>query len=508
MNNQSNKHIWFAGIAIIAVLMISGYMSYSLTKKPKISFVQAKKSDITQGVSLDGLVQSSQDLSLAFEQGGTVSAVNVKEGDTVKKGQVLVKLDSGNSAASVSQASAALASAQANYQKLLNGATGANVNVAQTTLDNAQTALKNTQAQQQVLVNNALQSMMNAGLTAVGASNNSGNVTATISGTYTGADQGAYSISLYSTGGGLHFQIGGLESGDGIVSTSPQPLGSKGLYLQFSGISIPAGNTWTVNIPNTQSALYIINNNAYQTALQNQKTATDAAQSAVNSAQASLALMQTPPRPEDVASASAQVQTASAVLQTAQNAYGKTSLVAPIDGIITLVNVKVGQTVAGSTIAQGPSAIKMISDQKLQITAYVSEADLGKLKVGDSAKTTLDAYGNGTNFDATVVSIDPGATVTNGVSTYKVTLQFNNNDDRIKTGMNANVSIIDQTDRNALVIPSTAIIKKNNQTFVLADAGNGKIVQTQVQTGITGLGNIVEILSGLTEGQNVAYFGN
>src|SRR6185503_6675647 len=131
-------------IAIAVILAGTTYEAFGLRKTPPVEFISVKSADITQQVSDDGSVTAAQDLSLAFEQGGTVSEVDVKAGDHVKKGQTLIKLNSSDSATAVSQASAALAAAQANYQKLLAGATNASVQVSQAAVDTASTTLANT----------------------------------------------------------------------------------------------------------------------------------------------------------------------------------------------------------------------------------------------------------------------------------------------------------------------------------------------------------------------------
>jgi len=454
------KHVLLSTIAIIVILAASIYISLSLKKTPAVAFTAVKSADITQAVRASGQVSAAQDLSLAFEQGGTVAAVNVKDGDLVKQGQVLVRLDSANAQASVNQAVAALDIAKANYQKLQNGATGASIDVAQTTLSNAQKNLAAVTAQQNLIVKNAAAVLLNSNLAAAASTNNISTANPTITGTYNDTAQGQYQIKIYSTGGGLHFTVSGLETTDGQVSTAPVPLGTKGLFIQFPSSAQYINDSWTVSVPNTQGSGYLTNLNAYNNALQTQNQSVTTAQAAVDSAQANLQLLQTAARPEDLAASNAQVEAAAAQLQTAQNSLSKSLLLAPIDGVITSVDTKVGQTVAGSSLAPGPDVIKMISAQKFQITAFLSEADIGKIKVGDSASTTLDAYGSNVNFDATVISIDPSATQTQGVPTYKTILEFNNNDSRIKEGMNADVTIYDETHTGVLVVPSTAIIKK------------------------------------------------
>jgi HlyD family secretion protein len=518
-----NKHTLFAAGGIAVILAGGIYISLQLKRTPQVNFIAVKKSDITQAVSEDGTVDASQDLSLSFQSGGIVSQVNVKDGDTVKKGQILVKLDTSAAGAALNQTQAALAVAQANYQKLINGATGTQLDVTQAAEQTAQTALDNakktqtaTLAQQNLIVSNAQSALFNSTLAATPSAGNISTVSPTISGAYTAMAQGQYNIIISNSGSGQNFSYSGLENGSAPIATNgPTPLGSKGLYIQFPSGTFPANDTWTVFVPNTKAVSYLSNLNAYNAALQTQNQAIVGAQAAVDNAQAVLAqakqnlqLQQTPPRPEDIQVAKAQVDAASAQLQTAENNYNNNTLTAPIDGIITSVDTKIGETVAGSALVPGIDAIKMISGQKLQVIVYLSETDIGKIKLSDPAQVTLDAYGSTAPFAASVIAIDPGATIANGVSTYKTTLEFNQSDDRIKTGMNANVVITDQTHTGALVIPQTAVITKGNQEFVLTDAGSGKTQETLILTGITDLNGNVEVTSGLSEGQKIASFGN
>ncbi|HVY68102.1 MAG TPA: efflux RND transporter periplasmic adaptor subunit [Patescibacteria group bacterium] len=519
---MKNKHILFTVGGIIVVVVIALLISSSLSKKPQIAFSQVKQADITQAVSADGTVKPVQDLSLSFQAGGTVAEIGVQAGQQVKKGEVLMKLDGKAQAAAESQAQAALAAAQANYQKVVNGATDAQISVsqsavqaAQTALDNAQKTQQATEAQQNLIVSNALSALLNSGLTATPGASNLSSKAPAISGTYSGAEQGQYNVKIFTTGSGPYFSYDGLETGSAQAYTSgPTPLGSKGLYIQFVPGQIYPNDTWTVSIPNTQSPSYLTNLNAYNAALQSQNQATVSAQAAVDSAQAALAqvqqnltLQQTPARPEDVAAAKAQVAAAAAQLQVAETNLSNCVLTAPIDGTITSVDVKIGETTQTGTVAP-VEVLKMISNDKFEVEAYVSEADIGKVKVGDSAQVTLDAYGPGQPFAAAVINVDPAATVQNGVSTYKVTLQFAQLDDRIKAGMNANAIITDQTHTGSLIIPKTAIITKNNQTFVLVSSGGGRAQETEIQTGLSDLNGNVEVTGGLAAGQEVATFGN
>ncbi len=138
-----------------------------------------------------------------------------------------------------------------------------------------------------------------------------------------------------------------------------------------------------------------------------------------------------------------------------------------------------------------------------------SEADIEKIAVGDSARTTLDASSGSIPLSATVISIDPAETMTNGVGAYKVTLQFNQANPIIKSGMTATVDILTAHKDNVLAVPASALVTNNNQTSVLVSAGSsGQLATRQVTTGISGNNGYVEITSGLSIGEKVLTFGN
>ncbi|MBI5530003.1 MAG: efflux RND transporter periplasmic adaptor subunit [Candidatus Doudnabacteria bacterium] len=501
MTKNLSKPIIVSVAGILLVLGTGAYAETKLQKKPNYDYVEAKQENLQTGVKTDGTVKAAENLSLSFQKGGQISVIKVKVGDKVKKGTALISLDAKDSLAAVNQANAAVSAAQASYNKLLNGATNADAEVAEVALTNAKQTLENTTQQQQTLVDNAYKNLLNAGLAATPGSGNSAGAAAFVSGSYTGTQQGSYTVSVYATGSGLRFRYSGLEDGDGIVDITPQPLGKKGLFIQFSSTSVPTNNTWTVNLPNTQGVGYTSYLTAYQAAQQNQQSAVNAAQNAVNSAQAALDLKKSAARPEDLQAAQAQISSARALLQLAQNSYTNSIITAPIDGVITSVDAKIGET---ATV--GKSVVSMISDQQFQVETYLSENEVGQVKPDDTVKITLDAYGDQTVFDASIITIDPAATIINGIPAYKLTLQFTQEDNRIKAGMGANIIVAGQQKSNILTIPQNSIIKQNDQTFVLVKNQQGQPTLTAVQTGSLGLNGREEILSGLAQGQLVASF--
>ena len=294
-------------------------------------------------------------VSLSFPKSGKVEAINVSIGQSVTKGETLASLSSSDAAGAISQAQGALEVAQANYNKVLNGATTEDVSVLQAAVNSAQVNLDQTTSQQNILVQNAHQNLLSSGLEAKSQNLSSTETPPTISGTYSGNTEGEIDISEYGSGSGAYFTARGLISTTGTVSTTtPQPIGNTGLFIQFADLQ--SSSTWVINIPNKQSSGYLANFNAYQAALSTQTQAIADATAMLNQAEANLAAGAAKARPEDVALAKAQVDSATGALQVAQASYNNDFIYAPAAGTITDIDIQPGeiampnQTVIGMII--------------------------------------------------------------------------------------------------------------------------------------------------------------
>ncbi len=508
------KIIW-----TVIILLVVGFIGYrihaSKNTAGNIQTAVATKQDLQQTVLSTGQVVSSTDLNLGFQSSGVVTQVLVKEGDMVKAGQTLATLNQSSAAAALTTAEGGLAQAQANYEKVLQGSTDTQIAVtqqavytAQVALGNATTSLATTQAQQATAVKNAYNTLLNTSITAVASSGNSDTVTPIITGTYIGSNVGIYNISLYSTGSGLQFQVSGLETVSGNVRNLPTQMGTFGLYIQFN--TTPAvGDTWTVSIPNTYAPAYVANYNAYQTALQAQASAVSAAQGQVQSAQSALAQAQATLDNElaqassaDIDVAKAQILSAQGQVDSAQVNLNNTVLKAPLDGTITQVDIKIGEQ---AVALQEVMILQDVAD--LHAEADVAEADIASLQPGQSVDYTFDALGPDRHFSGSVLTINPASTVISGVVNYLVKAALPNIPD-IKPGMTANMTILVAKKSNVLAVPSSAVINQNNNQYVrvVDDIKKGTYHQVQVQTGLSADGGLVEITSGLSEGQTVVTY--
>lgn len=327
------------GIAL-AIAVIVGVTSYIIHNK---MLAERFAKITTIGTVISGADKESvspQDLTLAFPIGGRIEKVSVKIGDTVKAGTVLASLDSLNALGALNQA-------EASYNKLVNGASTPDIEIAKVALNNAKNSYDNVVSQQKVLVANALSNMLNSGLVALPAIKNNINtiISPVISGTYSGTEEGSYTITVYPAGNEYYFSFSGLESGSGLVSTVAVPLGTRGLYIQFpNNFTSSVNATWTISIPNTQSPAYLACYSAYQSALQNQNQAVASAQGVVDAAQATLDQKLASARSEDLDMAKAQVE-------IAKGAYNNTIITAPVDGTITNVSITAGQIAMPNTPA-------------------------------------------------------------------------------------------------------------------------------------------------------------
>ncbi len=480
------KHSTVSTIAAVIIILIAISAARNNDKKsnsddtgsskPKAELINVK--DYMQGfrtVSASGNVESLEQADLKTLASGKVTKINVSVGQKVTKGQILVTLEQSSQIAALTSAKGALAQAEANYNRVISGASNEDIAVTQAAYDSAKAALESTQKQQDVLVSSAFKSLTNNGLAATASSGNSGDTTLTITGSYTGEELGSYNISVYQSGDGARFLVSGLEKSQGLVSTSPQPLGTRGLYIQFSSFSAPSNNTWTVNIPNPQASGYTTYQNAYQTALETRQSAISAAQNTLAQAEAALNLKKSSARSVDIQAAQAQILTAQGQVQAAQAALENTIIRAPFNGVISSVPVKFADLVtAGSNI------VSIVNPGGLQVKIFVSDIDLASLKIGDIAKIGKDQIlGTVRNFSPSVSQSSKTAEVDISIDEpAKSGLTSGQNVQVLIAGNNAEV-----TSENTFLLPIQAVkITPDDKAYVYT-LDNNKAKQNQVKFG-------------------------
>ncbi len=153
--------------------------------------------------------------------------------------------------------------------------------------------------------------------------------------------------------------------------------------------------------------------------------------------------------------ARAGVKQGEADLELAQVNLDHTRITAPVNGTVISRNVDVGQTVAASL--QAPTLFTIAQDlTQMQVDTNVSEADIGRVAVGQDATFTVDAFPQ-TTFRGKVTEIRNAPLTIQNVVTYDVVIQVRNPDLKLRPGMTANASILVGHKENVLKIPNAAL---------------------------------------------------
>jgi HlyD family secretion protein len=245
--------------------------------------------------------------------------------------------------------------------------------------------------------------------------------------------------------------------------------------------------------------------------LDSAKAQQNAADQNVKAAEAEVAVGHT-----QVASAQAQVAQNAAALTQAQADLEHTYIRAPVDGVVVARHFDVGQTVAASL--QAPDIFDIAQDlTKMQVDTNVSEADIGRVQVGQPATFTVDAYPTKV-FQGKVTSIRKAPINVQNVITYDAVISADNSDLKLLPGMTANVKILVARHEDALQVPNAALrfkppqaaktenvvyaatrsSRKASEPVVWVLGENGKLRGVPVKLGLSD-GTFTEITGGSLE---------
>lgn len=512
---------------ILVLVIAASYYGYSFYKKSKLppvyDTVKVERGTLIQSVDATGQIESAQDLSLKFEIPGILSVVNVKEGSKVRAGQLLGNLR-------LTEINAAVAQAQANLNKQLAGSTPEYISQLKSNLDKAKNDLMQAQgngseAENSKIVQNvyddlviSLQSVQIVLSTSLTSADNILGINNTLANdsfesylsildtSSLNTAKTKYSIAKESKNkfdliaNSINKLSSHTDIDQAVLKGEEAMLTMKDCLFYVSGV---LDNTPPVGTL-TQSAL-----DTMKTSIQTARTTLSSKyasiidqthsivtarnnyfsyQTLVEKAAAALKDAENPPREVDVASYRA------ALAQAVAN-RDKAIIKAPIDGVITQVNNKVGETVNASDIA-----FKLLSPH-YEIKVDVSETDISKLKLADPVVITLDAFGDDVKFSGKVFNIDPGSTVIQDVVYYKVKISLDDSDKPVKPGMTANVVIKTDQKDNVIIIPSRSV-RTDGGKFVNVLINNQE-QKKEIKLGIKGNDGKVEVLEGLNEGDLV-----
>lgn len=493
--------------AILFALVVAGVYAFSGNGKVEEKTYTVTSGPFIQQVSLSGKVIAAQDVDLGFSQGGRVSRIYARVGDQVVQGRTLAEVENGDLRATVLQRQAALETAEAELASLKEGARPERIAVLESEINSKTVAL--TQAKQSLV-----EAIKDAQVESDSAVRNTFDQ-------FVENPRTAPKLKFFVTDSILQLRVEntrlalegellnwGIEA-NALTATSDlvnataaaqSRLQKVSTLLSDANASLNKGVPSNV-VSSSDIAGYIVDIgaarsslNATISALTSAVTAEKNVQAALEVAKKNLALEKAGGSTEDVNAQVARVKSAEADLQNARAQLSKTIISAPFSGTITAVDAEVGETVSGGGIA-----LSMIGNGTLQIESFVPEINLALLSVGNKAEVTLDAYGSEVPFEAVLSSIDPAETIKDGVSTYRAILVFTKTDERIRSGMTANVAVTTQEKEGVLSVPIGAVSMRDGSSFVQLKQG-ADTVERQVQTGATSSMGNIEITAGLAEG--------
>lgn len=508
------------GIAggIIGIFVIVGlfWSIFSKNSASQADFFTVSTRTVTQRVSVTGKVAPFEKADLGFESAGTLASKNFKVGDRVKVGDVIASLDTSGAYASLSGAQASYASEAAKLEDLAKGLRPEEVTVEETKVQNAQTAYADAQQSMSNAIRDAYTKTTSAVLNYTDAFYQNAQTAAPLIVIHTEstmvrdrANDGR--VLLTDMFRNWKNKIDANASLPDLVAETKKNLDTTKSFLGLMTSIVSTISTG--NSGATQSVIdgYNLTLNSAYTNLNSALVGVTAADTSLKSASSSLALAlneydlkKAGSSPEALAAQQAKVEQSLATVDQYRSILSKSKILSPLDGIVTRADPEVGEFVAAGKITFG-----VMSDQSFKIEVYVPEMDIAKIAVGNTASVTLDAYGDGVVFPASVTLIDPAETIVEGVPTYKVTLRFDAADARIRSGMTANIDIVTARREGVVAVPVSAVADRvvgdAKQKFVRVEV-SGSVVERPVQTGVRGSDGYVEIVSGLSIGDRVATF--
>lgn len=539
MLKRKTKIIVFSLVVVAFICATSFFMLRE--EKSIYDFIIVEKADLVQEISVTGRVKAVEEINLAFEKSGRVSRIYVDIGDRVKKGALLVNLESAELLAELSQSKASVESAEARLrqyeavlesskaelEELKRGTRPEEILIYESKVKNAQTVcdsaleniednLRDSYTKSDDSVRNKIDPMFNS------PRSSNPQIIFSVREAQLEIDI-EWQRMLIETGLVLwNNSLTEIENLDNLAESiivAENNLDQiktflENMALAVNSLSATASLSQTA-IDGYRSDVYVarVNINTAITNLTTAKEKLNTSKTSLLIAENELILKKAGSTPEQITVKEANIKQAEAniisqqaeiklkkstVLASEAKLY-KNSLISPIGGVITKQETKAGEIVSANNII-----VSIISEGDFEIEADIVEADIAYLKIGDRAKLSLDAYGDEIIFEAVVTKIEPAATLIEGVANYKTTLEFAETDDRIKSGMTADLDIVTAQKTDVICLPQRAIIYKNGSLkIVRVLTENNEVEEKEVVTGIRGDGGKIEILTGIEVGDKI-----
>lgn len=453
---------WVLGLLILGLIAGGGLIAYNqITNaqrqetRRRVQTATAERVSLPVTISANGVVQPTQSVNVSPKTSGVLKRLLVKEGDRVTTGQILAYMDDANLQGQLTQAKAQVASAEANLNKLRAGNRPQEIGQVQAQLAAAEANLN------KLLAGNRPQEVGQAQAQVTAAQ----------------AD---------------------LQQAELTFQQNQQLAASGAISQRELTTSRAAYESARARLTQQQQAL-----NLQQTGSRPEDIAQARAQ--VEQLKQAVSLQQAGNRPEDIDQARAQLMNAQGALQSVQTQINDTIIRAPFAGIVTRKFADPGAfvtpTTSGSAVTSATSSSILAIASTNEIQAKVSETNIPKIKVGQTATIEADAFPN-QPFQAKVAQVATQSTVDQNVTNFTVKLAVEDPKQQLQAGMNVNVKFNVGKLDNALVVPTVAIVRQERGTGVFV-AGRGERPRFKPITTGASVADKTVVVSGLDAGDNV-----
>ena len=466
-------------LMLVAIIAAGGWFAYdrylapiqAQSNTPTYETFTVQRGAIASTVSATGSIEPNDQASLIFRGVGMVSEVMVTVGQSVKSGQLLAQLDTTDLTLALANAKVAQEIAAAQLVKLEAppdlmdvAAAQAAVEVAQAGVASAEAALASAQANYRNLF---------AGPT--------------------DAQQVINEAQLRQA------EIALKQAQQAYNKIKDQP--DAGMYPQAQQLEQATVN---YEVAKAQAAKTVEPVNQAQQAqglnqIAQAQSAIRQAQAQVVNARNNLDKLLEGPKEEDLTIARAQVKQAQLNVLQAENALANARLVAPIDGVVSQVNIK-----AGEIANNARPAIVLTDLSQFKMKVLVDEIDVRQVEIGQNVRLSVDAL-PGVEITGKVTEISPTASNINNVVAYEVTVVPDATDQPLRVGMSATAIITTANVDDVILAPNRFItVDRNTGEAYVFKMVNGEPVRQQVELGLRNERES-QILAGLQNGDQIAF---
>jgi HlyD family secretion protein len=416
--------------------------------------VEAKS--VTVRITASGKVQPVQSVNISPKSPGLLAELNVEQGDTVKKGQIIARMDNSEIKMRILQYKANLEQAKAQLAESQAGSRPEEIAQGKARVDQAQAQLAITRD------GNRLQEIQQA---------------------QAQVDSAKASLELTQSRVKRYQSL----SKDGAISQD-----SLEQYISENSKA-------KANLEEAQRRLSLLKVGNRNQDVQKQEAI-------VNQEKEGLRKLQNGNRPQEIARLKALVASAEAQVKQQQVQLEDTIIRAPFSGIVTQRYATLGgyvsPAISASSNASATSTSIVALARGLEVLANVPEVDISQIKLGQKVEIAIDAYPEDV-FQGQVRLIAPEAVVDQNVTSFQVRVAINTGANKLRSGMNVGeVTFLGKNIENALLIPQELIVTQKGKTGVWLLGEKNKPQFRMVTIGAN-IDNQIQVLDGLKAGERV-----